>query len=187
MSLLEEAWKNVKIESTMVYKEWSKYLSIVYGSEVQNEQLFLRHTYLATLAKMMVFSFYQENTIPTSHDIISRILKGDVFREWSIENFLIEDFFSWIVRSNAFKYGTKVALRILDGLEMYDLTKLNEDVLKELYQQLVDPSERRYLGEFYTPDWLAEMMVREVVKDVRLRVLDPACGSGTFLASAIRH
>ena len=80
-----------------------------------------------------------------------------------------------------------MALRILDGLERYDLTKLNEDVLKELYQQLVDPSERHYLGEFYTPDWLAEMMIREVVTDVYFRILDPACGSGTFLASTIRY
>ena len=187
ISLLEEAWKNVKYDSLTLYKEWSKYLSIVYGSNVQNEQLFLRHTYLATLAKLMVFAFYQENTIPTSHSVIERILKGDIFREWNIENFLVEDFFSWILRSDAYKYGIQTALRILDGLERYDLTKLNEDVLKELYQQLVDPSERHYLGEFYTPDWLAQMMTMEVVTDVNFRILDPACGSGTFLASAIRY
>jgi len=187
MSLLDEAWKNIKNECITIYNEWSKYLSIVYGSDVQDEQLFLRHTYLATLAKLMVFSFYQENTIPTSHSIINLILRGDVFREWNIENFLVEDFFSWIVRSEAYKYGIQIALRILDGLDRYDLTKLNEDVLKELYQQLIDPSERRYLGEFYTPDWLAEMMIREVVTDVHVRILDPACGSGTFLASTIRY
>jgi type I restriction-modification system DNA methylase subunit len=187
MFLLEKAWKNVKNESMTVYKEWSKYLSIVYGSDIQNEQLFLRHTYLATLAKLMVFSFYQENTIPTSHDVINRILVGDVIREWNIENFLIEDFFSWIIRSDAFAHGMQISLMILEGLERYDLTRLNEDVLKELYQQLIDPAERHYLGEFYTPDWLAEMMIKETVTDVSCRLLDPACGSGTFLASAIRH
>lgn len=187
MSLLEEAWKNVKDEVITIYNEWSKYLSIVYGGDVQDEQLFLRHTYLATLAKLMVFSFYQENTIPTSHGIINLILRGDVFKEWNIENFLVEDFFSWIVRSDAYKYGIQIALRILDGLDRYDLTRLSEDVLKELYQQLVDPSERRDLGEFYTPDWLAEMMIREVATNVKFRILDPACGSGTFLASTIRY
>ena len=41
-------------------------------------------------------------------------------------------------------------------------------------------------GEYYTPDWLAEAMVKKIVTDpLNLRVLDPACGSGTFLRAAI--
>ena len=187
LSLLKSAWMLIKGESLMVYQEWSKYLSIVYGNQIENEELFLRHTYLATLAKLMVFSFYQQNTLPTSEEIIIKILHGDIFSEWNIKNFLIEDFFSWIIRSKANKNGIEIAMRILDGLEVYDLTGLNEDVLKELYQQLVDPAERHDLGEFYTPDWLAEMMVKEVLKDPYCRILDPSCGSGTFLATVIRH
>ncbi len=187
MALLKKAWQEIKPEISAVYNEWAKYLSIVYGSEVQNEELFLKHTYLATLAKLMVYSYYQQNTLPTSKEVIHQILTGVVFREYGIENFLVEDFFSWIVKEKVSKEGMQIVYRILDGLATYDLTGLNEDVFKELYQQLVDPAERHDLGEYYTPDWLAEMIVREVVKDARVRVLDPACGSGTFLASTIRH
>lgn len=187
IAMLRKAWDNVKTETSAIYNEWAKYLSIVYGTEVQNEELFLKHTYLATLAKLMVYSYYQENTLPTSKEIITQILTGGVFRQYGIENFLIEDFFSWIVKDKVHKEGMQIAYRILDGLATYDLTGLNEDVFKELYQQLVDPAERHDLGEYYTPDWLAEMIVKEVVKTADVRVLDPSCGSGTFLASTIRH
>ena len=44
------------------------------------------------------------------------------------------------------------------------------------------------MGEYYTPAWLAHIMVRELVDDpLRQRVLDPACGSGTFVGEAVSH
>lgn len=52
------------------------------------------------------------------------------------------------------------------------------------------PKELRHdLGEFYTPDWLAELVLNEVgyFGDPSHRLLDPACGSGTFLVMAIRR
>jgi hypothetical protein len=45
---------------------------------------------------------------------------------------------------------------------------------------------RHKLGEYYTPDWLADRIVRRVVtQPLTQRLLDPACGSGTFLFAAI--
>ncbi len=75
----------------------------------------------------------------------------------------------------------------------YDLKAVGEDLLKELYQELVDPQTRHDLGEFYTPDWLAELTLRRVgfppakasdASDASL--FDPSCGSGTFLFTAVR-
>ena len=61
-------------------------------------------------------------------------------------------------------------------------------MLKALYESLIDPDQRHDLGEYYTPDWLAAKLVRAAVADPRdQRVLDPACGSGTFLFHAIRR
>ncbi len=52
------------------------------------------------------------------------------------------------------------------------------------------PQEVRHkLGEYYTPDWLAELTLNESGYDGNTldRVLDPACGSGTFLVLAIQR
>ncbi len=61
-------------------------------------------------------------------------------------------------------------------------------MLKALYESLIDPAQRHDLGEYYTPDWLAAKLTRAVVTaPLTQRVLDPACGSGTFLFHAVRH
>jgi SAM-dependent methyltransferase/copper chaperone CopZ len=64
-----------------------------------------------------------------------------------------------------------------------------KDLLKRLYQYLVPKKIRHDLGEYYTPDWLAELVISEVGYDGNLekRFLDPACGSGTFLVLAIKR
>jgi len=69
------------------------------------------------------------------------------------------------------------------------LPEETRDLLKRLYQYLVPKKLRHDLGEYYTPDWLAELVLNEVgyEGDPEERVLDPACGSGTFLVLAIRR
>ncbi len=63
------------------------------------------------------------------------------------------------------------------------------DPLKPLYEALFPARMRRRSGEFYTPDGLARWTLDEsgYRGGMRRRVIDPACGSGTFLALAIRR
>ena len=61
-------------------------------------------------------------------------------------------------------------------------------MLKSLYESLIDPEERHDLGEYYTPDWLAARVVAAALdRPLHQRVLDPACGSGTFLFHGVRR
>jgi len=182
LNLLKESWKKEK--ETTLYDQWASFLRIVYGSSVDSEELFIKHTYLATLAKLLAYASFSGGALPVSDEQLSEILEGRIFSEkWGVQNFLEEDFFSWVVREED---GLKASRMILERLSSYDLSKVDEDILKSLYQELVDPTARHDLGEYYTPDWLAEFMVQDLVKG-RETVLDPACGSGTFLAAAIRR
>ncbi len=63
------------------------------------------------------------------------------------------------------------------------------DLLKKLYQYLVPRKLRHDLGEYYTPDWLAERLLNQVGYDgdPAERLIDPGCGSGTFLILALRR
>ena len=63
------------------------------------------------------------------------------------------------------------------------------DLLKHLYQNLMPKKLRHALGEYYTPDWLAERLLNQLGYDgnPKWRLLDPACGSGTFLVLAIKR
>jgi hypothetical protein len=182
VALLESGWHD--LPQRTLYEQWASYLRIVYGSSVESEDLFLRHAYLATLAKLMAYATMTGGALPVTDEEITRILDGRVFaRDLGIRNFLEEDFFSWVGRV---KGGIEATRIILERIDNYDLTQINEDILKGLYQELVDAKERHDLGEYYTPDWLAEYIVDETLTDPKTSVLDPACGSGTFLAAAIR-
>jgi len=181
-------WEEVKAGSafSVIYSNWEKYLRIVYGSEVAGEELFVRHTYLATLAKLMSWMRLTESTSLPPNAKIVQMLEGRLFKAQGIENFVEEDFFSWLVRPEAHEVALEVVHRLFSLLRNYDLRQLSEDVFKSLYQELVDPESRHDLGEYYTPDWLAHRIVRKLLDDnPRGVMLDPACGSGTFLYLAI--
>ena len=183
-------WHSLKAkpEFIVVYEGWEKYLRIVYGTSIAEEELFIRHTYLATLAKLMAWSRVTEERGSLDSTQIAFVLEGQFFKDRGIENFLEEDFFSWLARKEARNAGVEIARKLLSLLNNYNLRELSEDVLKGLYQELVDPKTRHDLGEYYTPDWLAHRMIQNVLRKKQdFSILDPACGSGTFLYLAIHE
>jgi len=181
-------WERLKEKSEyrVIYESWEKYLQIVYGSTVIEAELFCRHTYLATLAKLMAWNRLSEGKF--DNNLITAVLSGRFFKDQGIENFLEEDFFSWVVRDDAKYTGLENSRLLMSLLKNYNLKELSEDVLKSLYQELVDPQTRHDLGEFYTPDWLAHRIIRKFMdENSRGSFLDPSCGSGTFLYLTIRE
>ncbi|MGQ9854783.1 MAG: N-6 DNA methylase, partial [Candidatus Oleimicrobiaceae bacterium] len=183
-------WNGLKEqpEFAVVYQAWEKYLRIVYGSALADDELFVRHTYLATLAKLMALVRLVEGKATPNTPQIQAVLEGQFFKDQGIENFLEEDFFSWPAREEARGTGVEVACPLLGLLRNYNLRELSEDVLKSLYQELVDPKTRHDLGEYYTPDWLAARMVQKLLSEnLCATLLDPSCGSGTFLYQAVRE
>jgi type I restriction-modification system DNA methylase subunit len=83
--------------------------------------------------------------------------------------------------------GEELVRRIMNHVRRFRLAEVESDVLKILYESLIDRDQRHGLGEYYTPDWLAAKMVKHVIdRPLVEHVLDPACGSGTFLFHGIR-
>jgi len=106
-NVLLALWQEIKARSSfaVIYDSWEKYLRIVYGSEVAGDELFARHTYLATLAKLMSWARISESkSLPDDAQIVE-MLEGRLFKAQGIENFIEEDFFSWLARGEAVKVG----------------------------------------------------------------------------------
>lgn len=63
----------------------------------------------------------------------------------------------------------------------FDFTSIRGDILTGVYDRFLDPSQRKAQGEFYTPPSIARYMLDRLGLKAEDTVLDPACGSGTFL------
>lgn len=61
--------------------------------------------------------------------------------------------------------GTQWLDAVQKTISEYNWRQGTGDVLRALYMGLVDKRHRKIYGEFYTPDWLAELLCQEVLDD----------------------
>ncbi len=82
-------------------------------------------------------------------------------------------------------------LRVLETLNRYRFTNIRQDIIGYIYEKLMGEIHRHDLGVYLTPPELVDYMLdragyrgRDVIGR---KVIDPACGSGTFLVHAVRR
>ena len=74
--------------------------------------------------------------------------------------------------------------RLIERVEEFDFSNLDFDVIGQMYERLIGPSERRRFGQFYTSPDVVDLINAFCIRRPDDRVLDPACGGGTFLVRA---
>jgi SAM-dependent methyltransferase len=179
-------WDRLKCAPAAVLKRqvWARQLNLASGREAASDRLFLQHTYLVIVARAVAHVVLDLAIPDGGGGDPAPVPCGGPFAA-SIPAMAESDVFDWI---DADAGGRDFVRRIVTHVRRFDLRRVETDVLKVLYESLIDRDERRGLGEYYTPDWLASKVVRHAVSPPPgQRVLDPACGSGTFLFHVIRH
>ena len=179
---LSALWSQLKSDPAVALKRqlWASLLKLVYGREIESDALWVQHTFLVVVAKCIALA-----VLDLREDDPRQVLSGRAFQAANIFGAVESDFFDWVVADPA---GERLVRRIMAHVRRFRLREVESDVLKILYESLIDRDERHGLGEYYTPDWLAAKIVREAVeRPTEQKVLDPACGSGTFLFHAVRR
>lgn len=162
---------------------WSRLLRSALGTQFPDtDDLFLEHTLLVNSAEIiahLVLGLDVTDAQPAT------LLTGQHFELAQIYGVVEEDFFDWVLEVPG---GASFIRTLARRLARFDWTNVEHDVLKVLYESVIGTETRKRLGEYYTPDWLADQVVGAAVTDpLNQRVLDPACGSGTFLFHAVRR
>jgi hypothetical protein len=91
----------------------------------------------------------------------------------------------WVLANNDKPLSTAVE-RALFYLSHFDFATIEQDVLSNIYGKFLETSQRKRLGEHYTPPDIARYIVRRLGLKKGDKVIDPACGLGTFLIEAFK-
>ena len=154
------------------------------GEGHAERDLFARHTMLVVVARAVAETL----RLPAQQTADAPLLRAT----------LTEGFSAWLIDA-AGDDGVAAVDDLINEVSNYEWRASNRDTLKDLYHAVIARQFRHDFGEYYTPDWLARAVCEEVM-DAGWRketiamavagqlngpaVIDPACGSGTFLYHA---
>ena len=150
---------------------WAKLLTTALGTAFSDDdRLFIEHTLLVTTAKIIAHAVVGID--PADPSVSPAVLvRGGLFAQAQITGVVDHDFFDWVVEVAGGQQWVRTLAR---RLARFAWGQVEHDVMKVLYESVISTSERHRLGEYYTPDWLAEEIVSQVVTDpLTQRVLDP--------------
>lgn len=73
---------------------------------------------------------------------------------------------------------------LIQDFHTRDFSNVPQDVIGAVFEQLIPPEERHGLGQYFTPENLCDLIIGFCVHSPTDCVLDPTCGTGTFLIRA---
>lgn len=74
--------------------------------------------------------------------------------------------------------------KTIHAIERFEFKEIQTDILGHIFQKLISPEERQKFGQFYTEESIVDVINAFCIRRGDDVVLDPACGSGSFLVRA---
>lgn len=198
------AWQNIYAEAANLNSEARDAVqgqAATFGINIDTEEetyefLFAVQTYFAIFLKL--FATRLGGEYDSTEDRIDRGTWPESYRRLSVEAEIVEhDLFDWILdpsrtSGDASHKIEDIVMRIASSVDLINPDRINQDILRDIYQESFDSETRMAMGEFYTNDDIVEEILDEIGYggDSILEespLLDPTCGSGTFLFHALRR
>lgn len=163
--------------------------------------LFAMQTFFNIFLKLLIFSFLSELVNP-AFTIKQELSKAEIDRLFDgtgdvginlVGNFFEAHFMEWFTYTDS-GFEEKIVNETLYLIDHFDLSTYVlkpedvQDILQEVYMELI-PSEMRHLmGEYFSPDWIVEHVLEMAGYDgnIEKTLIDPCAGSGPFLTQAIK-
>lgn len=163
-----------------------------------DQAVFVVHTYYSLLLKLLALRIVDDLGLAGRESQLDRVAESPASAMFDAEhrvpevlgNVIERDVFSWSCCDKEWPPTKEVSMAIAEmawRMKSFDVHGVRTDVLRRLYQNIIPPKLRKSLGEFYTPTRAAELVLNEAGFEGKGRLLDPTCGSGTFLVAAIHR
>lgn len=131
--------------------------------------------------------FFKDNLAFIKH--LQGIECGSLPADFGMEGLWQRDCFSWYLEvQDDTILNTLLKLHHHLFNHLCDLTS-DANTFRSLYMDLIPKSVRKHLGEYYTPLWLAQLLLDRVgfKGDSSLKILDPSSGSGIFIYEILKR
>lgn len=166
--------------------------------------LFALQTFFNMFLKLLIYSFLAQLVSPTFvfNDTLTKFQINNLFDgelnkyESIVKNFFESHFMEWFTYTYSdSNFDTNVVNDILQVVNQFDLSTYIlkpeeiQDILQEVYMELIPAEMRHLMGEYFSPDWIVEHALDLVgfTGDIEKTLIDPTAGSGTFLTHAIKR
>lgn len=175
-----------KSSNKQLIAEYATKQGIAYPSDIEYYKLIARQTVYALVTKIIFYLTIRRyfDDLPdiykTDEPDINKLLKFSFARarEKDWQAVFVED----PVEVLGLPDNIYDDLRLLfSELKVYHFGELSEDVIGELFEEIIDPNSRHLLGQYFTNEDLVDLIIGFAVQDEKGIYGDPTCGSGTFL------
>ncbi len=79
-------------------------------------------------------------------------------------------------------WSKAIIIKIIEEIILFDFSTSDKDLIGKIYEGSIDKNTRKILGQFYTDPIIVRYIIEKLENiDEDKEILDPACGSGTFL------
>lgn len=73
---------------------------------------------------------------------------------------------------------------LINQIHDFDFSKLDYEVIGSIFERFIAPEERHKYGQFYTRVEVVDLINSFCIRNGDEKIIDPACGGGTFLVRA---
>lgn len=213
---LFEDWDRVfgtiygKEEDETNFTEIVPVLKVAYGIDLDEaidskKYIFALQTFFNIFLKLLVNSFlsrlinpmFNHKTVLTKKDIIRLFDGEDPDQNKFVRNFFESHYLEWFTYTTSSNSAdVTVVNKTLEIIDKFDLStfvlkpEAMQDILQEIYMELIPKELRHIMGEYFSPDWIVEHvldMVDYQGDDINKKLIDPTCGSGPFITQALKR
>lgn len=190
---LVEAGRTTDQSIALATDLWSRFVDYLEGDAGGFRAVaYVDEVYLCILARLLSANVLCGHAVSSNDEELKAILDGSYFRDhYQLENMVEQDYFGWLTRPQHIDKLLPVAREIQRDLYAYDFSwHPEEDLFGRLMAQLARRSQRKLLGQEWTPAWLGRLLadrcLDNIPKKEKPRVVDMCCGSGSILAEVLK-
>ncbi len=185
-----------ELQTYAKHQQWSSTI-ITTQEEVEN------FTYLSLLLLVSKLVFYKALVDFKEWNLPKMVIPETISKRSDMESLLWDEYFNQAIESTGdFKLliGSRpefiqklpfvsdavvdLVNAVIDAESHYDFSKISYDIVGRIFEELIRDDERHKRGQYFTPSRVVDLINAFCIRTGEESVLDPSCGSGTFLVRA---